>query len=204
MHPIKTAAAAVTLLLAASLPAAAEKLSLAEVSRYLNSFQTASGAFTQINDDGTISEGRILIKRPGRVRFEYKPPEEMLVVADGDTVGIIDGKSNEGPQGYPLNRTPLSIILARNVDLTRARMVTGHSSDGTTTTVRAQDPENPDYGSIELVFTANPTELRQWVINDSGGSRTTVVLGDLTTGVSIPNETFVIPGIGTGEGRVER
>ncbi|MFX0546176.1 LolA family protein [Roseovarius sp. S1116L3] len=198
MYPLRYIAAAMALILATALPAAAEKLPLTELSRYLNSFQTASGAFTQINDDGTISEGRILIKRPGRVRFEYKPPEDMLVVADGDTVGIIDGKSNEGPQGYPLNRTPLSIILARNVDLTRARMVTGHSSDGNTTTVRAQDPENPDYGSIDLVFTANPTELRQWVINDSGGSRTTVILGDLTTGVSIGNDSFVIPGIGTG------
>ncbi|SEK61032.1 LolA family protein [Roseovarius nanhaiticus] len=204
MPHIRTFLAALILVCAGALPAAAQKLPLSELSRYLNSFQTASGAFTQINDDGTISEGRILIKRPGRVRFEYKPPEEMLVVANGDTVGIIDGKSNEGPQGYPLNRTPLSIILARNVDFTRARMVTGHSSDGTTTTVRAQDPDNPDYGSIDLVFTSNPTELRQWVINDSGGSRTTVILGDLTTGVSIDNSNFVIPGIGTGGGRVER
>ncbi len=179
---------------AMSLPAAAEKLSLGEISRYLNSLVTAQGQFTQINEDGTISTGRILIRRPGRVRFEYDPPEAALVVADGATVGIIDPRSNDGPQGYPLNRTPLSIILARNVDLSRARMVTGHSSDGTTTTVRAQDPDNPDYGSIDLVFTANPVELRQWVINDSGGGRTTVVLGDLQTGVQLADEAFVIPG----------
>ena len=77
-------------------------------------------------------------------------------------------------------------------------MVTGHSSDGKTTTVRAQDPEHPEYGNIELVFTSNPTQLRQWVINDSGGSRTTVILGDLKTGVQIGNNKFVIPGIGPG------
>jgi len=203
MISMRLVAATLALTLAAAMPAAAEKLSLGEISRYLNSFQTASGAFTQVNDDGTISEGQLLIKRPGRVRFEYKPPEQMLVVANGDTVGIIDGKSNEGPQGYPLNRTPLSIILARDVDLTRARMVTGHSSDGTSTTVRAQDPENPEYGSIDLVFTSSPTELRQWVINDGGGSRTTVILGDLRKGVSLSNDSFVIPGIGTG-GKVDR
>ena len=179
---------------AMTLPAAADKLSLGQISTYLNSLGTAQGQFTQINEDGTISTGRILIRRPGRVRFEYDPPEAALVVADGATVGIIDPRSNDGPQGYPLNRTPLSIILARNVDLSRARMVTGHSSDGTTTTVRAQDPDNPDYGSIDLVFTGNPVELRQWVINDSGGGRTTVVLGELRTGVQIADENFVIPG----------
>lgn len=180
-------------------PAAAEKLSLNEISRYLNGFKTASGEFTQINDDGTISTGQIYIKRPGRVRFEYNPPEQILVVADGDTVGVVDGKSNTSPEAYPLHRTPLKIILARNVDLGRARMVTGHVSDGKTTTVRAQDPEHPEYGNIELVFTSSPVELRQWVINDGAGSRTTVVLGELNKGVSLDNERFVIPGKGSGQ-----
>lgn len=179
---------------AMALPAAAEKLSLPEISAYLNRLQTAQGAFTQVNEDGTISTGRILLKRPGRVRFEYDPPEEALVVADGDTVGIIDPRSNDGPQGYPLHRTPLKIILANNVDLTRERMVVGHASDGKTTTVRAQDPEHPEYGSIDLVFTGDPVELRQWVIHDGSGGSTTVILGDLRTGVRLADERFVIPG----------
>jgi outer membrane lipoprotein-sorting protein len=178
---------------AMALPAAAEKLSLGEISSYLNGLRTAQGQFTQVNEDGSISTGRIMLKRPGRVRFEYDPPESALVVADGDTVGIVDPRSNER-QGYPLHRTPLKIILERNVNLGRAKMVTGHVSDGTTTTVRAQDPDNPDYGSIDLVFTADPVELRQWIINDANGGRTTVILGDLVKDVRLADENFVIPG----------
>jgi outer membrane lipoprotein-sorting protein len=181
------------LLAAMALPAAAEKLSLGEISSYLNGLRTAQGQFTQVSEDGTISTGRILLKRPGRVRFEYDPPEEALVVSDGDTVGIIDPRSNE-KQGYPLHRTPLKIILANNVDLTRERMVVGHVSDGVTTTVRAQDPAHPEYGSIDLVFTADPVELRQWIINDANGGSTTVILGDLRRDVRLDNENFVIPG----------
>jgi outer membrane lipoprotein-sorting protein len=184
--------------LVAASPAAAEKLSLNEISDYLNGLKTATGEFTQINDDGTISTGQIYIKRPGRVRFEYAPPEQILVVADGDTVGVIDGKSNTDPEAYPLHRTPLKIILARNVNLAQERMVIGHTSDGTSTVVTAQDPEHPEYGNIELVFTADPIELRQWVINDNAGSRTTVVLGDLRRGVQIADGNFVIPGINKG------
>ena len=165
-----------------ALPAAAEKLSLPAISQYLNAMKTATGEFTQINDDGTISTGKIFIKRPGRVRFEYNPPEWTLVVSDGVHVGIVDAKSNQKSEAYPLSRTPLSIILARKVNLSQARMVTGHKSDGKTTTVTAQDPKHPEYGSIELVFTGNPVELRQWVINDNAGSRTTVILGALTKG----------------------
>jgi outer membrane lipoprotein-sorting protein len=172
------------------LAAAAQKLPLSDISAYLNKLQTAKGAFTQINDDGSISTGTIFIKRPGKVRFEYNPPESALVIAGSNTVVIYDKKSNQPAESYPLSRTPLSIILARNVNLGAANMVTGHSFDGTATIVKAQDPKNPQYGSIQLKFTGNPVELRQWVINDGNGSQTTVVLGDLQKGGTLSNNLF--------------
>lgn len=179
-------------LVAMTVPASAEKLSLSAISKYLNGLKTATGAFTQINDDGTISTGTIYIKRPGRVRFEYAPPDKTLVMAGGGTVAVFDPKTNQGPDTYPLSKTPLSIILARTVDLGRARMVVGHTSDGTTTTVTAQDPDHPEYGNIQLVFTASPIELRQWKINDDSGSTTTVVLGEMTKGRAIGDSKFNI------------
>lgn len=176
----------------AALPAAAQQLSLAEISAYLNSLQTAQGGFTQINPDGTISTGTIYIKRPGRMRFEYAPPDSSMVIAGGGQVAVFDPRSNTGPERYPLNQTPLSILLERNVDLSRRNMVTGLSSDGVTTTVTAQDPEHPEYGSIQLVFTADPVELRQWIVTDDTGGRTTVILNDLVVGGAIGDRMFNI------------
>lgn len=173
-------------------PAWAEKLSLNAISSYLNGMQSAKGSFTQVNDDGTISTGTIFIKRPGKIRFEYNPPDKTLVLASAGAVAIFDPKTNQGPETYPLNRTPLKIILAKNVDLGRANMVTGHSYDGTATIVTAQDPEHPEYGNIQLKFTGNPVELRQWIINDDSGSRTTVVLGALNKGGNMPLALFDI------------
>lgn len=180
------------LLLLLPLPAAAEKVPLADLSKYLNSLTTVEADFTQVNADGTISTGTIYIKRPGRVRFEYGPPDRSLVIAGGQNVAIFDTKSNQPPEQYPLKRTPLNLILAENIDLGRAKMVVGHSEDGTSTRVRAQDPENPDYGSIELVFTANPVELRQWVITDDLGAQTTVILGEMKKGGNLGARLFDI------------
>lgn len=183
----------VALLVALALPASAQQLSLDAISRYLNGIQSAQGEFTQINPDGTISTGTVYIRRPGRMRFEYDPPDGTLVVAGAGTVAVFDGGSNIAtPEQYPLAQTPLNIILERNVDLSRRGMVTGHSYDGTATTVTAQDPQHPEYGSIELKFTANPVELRQWVVNDGGGNRTTVSLGPLSTGGSLSARLFSI------------
>lgn len=180
--------------LVAATPALAAKLSLNEISRYLNSLQTAEADFTQVNDDGTISTGRIYIKRPGRMRFDYNPPEKTLVIVGSAQVAIFDGKSTSPtPEQYPLSRTPLSIILERNVDLGRRNMVVGHREDGPKTIVVAQDPENAEYGQIELVFTGPPVQLRQWIVTDGSGVKTTVVLGDLKTGGDFPTSLFNIP-----------
>jgi outer membrane lipoprotein-sorting protein len=180
------------LLAAAPLAAVAQALSLQEISAYLNGLTTAQGGFTQVNADGTIGTGTIYLKRPGRVRFEYAAPDRSLFIAGGGQVAVFDPGSNQGPERFPLSETPLSIILAENVDLTRSGMVTEHVSDGTSTIVRAQDPAHPDYGSIQLVFTADPVELRQWIVTDQTGSETTVILNDLRTGVQIGDRPFNI------------
>ncbi len=180
------------LALTACAPAAwaADKLSLTEVSSYLNGLKTAQASFTQINDDGSLSTGKLFMHRPGKMRFEYDGPDAGVVVAGAGAVVIFDPKSNQRPETYPLRRTPLSVILARNVDLGRANMVVGHSFDGTATIVRAQDPEHPEYGSIDLMFTDSPVQLRKWVINDDAGGQTTVVLGALETGVKLSSRLF--------------
>ena len=177
---------------AMTMPAMAEQLSLNALSAFLNDMKTAKAAFTQINNDGSVSTGHVYIKRPGRVRFEYDPPEKALVLASANTVAIFDGRSNQPPESYPLKRTPLSVILARNVNLGAANMVVGHEYDGTTTMVTAQDPEHPEYGNIQLRFTDSPIELRQWIINDGSGGQTTVILGEMESGLPLKNTIFNI------------
>jgi outer membrane lipoprotein-sorting protein len=199
-----------TLLLAASaallpLPALAQPIPLADLSQYFNGFRTAEAQFTQINPDGTIATGRLMIQRPGRVRFEYDPPDRNLVLAAAGSVNIFDARGNAGPSVYPLSRTPLNLILSERVDLTRARMVVGHFVDGPTTSVVAQDPDNPEYGQIRLVFSADPVELRQWVITDDTGRETTVILGQMRLGGSLSSALFDVDREMTARGyRVDR
>lgn len=173
-------------------PAAADPIPLSDLSAYLNGLSTAEAGFTQVNADGSTATGKLYIRRPGRVRFEYAPPDSTLVLASGGQVAIFDGKSNQPPEQYPLKKTPLNLILAAKVDLARAKMVVGHTEEAGTTRVLAQDPENPEYGSIELVFSADPVELRQWIIRDDAGSQTTVILDEMRKGGSLPTSLFNI------------
>jgi outer membrane lipoprotein-sorting protein len=179
-------------LAALGLPAHAEPVPLSALSAYLNSLTTAEADFTQVNADGSRSQGKLYIRRPGRVRFEYAPPDRSLVMAGGGQVAIFDAKSNQPPEQYPLRRTPLNLILAERVDLGQARMVVGHYEADNTTRVVAQDPDYPEYGTIELVFLNDPITLAQWIITDDLGSRTTVVLDRMVLGGNLPSSLFNI------------
>lgn len=175
-----------------ALPAYAADLSVAQISGYLNSFTTAQAQFTQINSDGSLATGQLSMRRPGRARFDYDA-DNTLVIAGGGQVAIFDPVSNTRPEQYPLSRTPLSHVLARNVDLARSGMLLDHGHDGASTSVTLQDPEHPEYGNIQLVFTANPVTLRQWVITNEFGDQTTVILGDMQTEISLSSQMFSIP-----------
>ena len=100
--------------------------------------------------------------------------------------------SNQGPEQYPLKRTPLNLILQKNVNLASAKMVVAHTSDGKSTTVVAQDPKHPEYGQIRLLFTSNPIELRQWVIVDGSGGETTLIQNEMTKGMPLRSTLFNI------------
>jgi outer membrane lipoprotein-sorting protein len=176
---------------ALALPASA-KVPLDRISAWLNGFETAEAKFTQVNGDGSVSTGKLYIRRPGRMRFEYDPPEPALVVAGGGQVAVFDTKSNLPPEQFPLRQTPLSVILARKVDLGASGRVISHFAKDGKTTVVVQDPEQPGQGHIQLIFSESPVELRQWIVMDGTGTETTVILGELRRGVDIPARHFNI------------
>jgi outer membrane lipoprotein-sorting protein len=186
----RTAVMAPFALFVLTMPALAEKIPLDRLSDYLNSITTVQTSFTQVNADDTISTGQIYIQRPGRMRFEYDPPDASLVLASGGMVAIFDAKSNQPPEQYPLSRTPLSLILDSQINLSRVALA--HDEVQAATQVVAQDPENPQHGSIALVFTDEPLALRQWVITDDLGRKTTVILDDLQLGAQFVPSQFAI------------
>ncbi len=186
-------AAAAALTVSAALPAQAnDARELARISAYLNSISTLEGVFVQIDPDGLLSEGRFLMSRPGRIRFEYNEPNPALVVADGFWVAVIDKRYDQIDR-YPLSETPLNLILKEDVNLSQEGAVERIERGDGQMRVLARDPDHPERGSITLIFGANPLELRQWIIDDAQGGVTTVALSEIRANVSISPKEFVIP-----------
>jgi len=191
MHSRRTFCLA-TLACLLPLPGAAQQAELARISAYLNGITTLTGRFRQTNPDNTVSEGRFYISRPGLLRFEYEVPQKVVVIADGVWVAVIDPASNQPANRYPLSETPLDILLRDRVDLTREGAIREVARMGDRIRVTARDPDAPENGTLSMIFTQAPIELREWIVIDGAGERTRVELSDIRRGVALERALFSI------------
>ncbi|MGF1446451.1 MAG: outer membrane lipoprotein carrier protein LolA [Pikeienuella sp.] len=197
MRPRALVSACLALTLAAvgplAPPAAAQvdQRDLLRISNYLNGLGTMTGEFVQIDPEGALSRGTFAMRRPGRLRFDYRPPNPALIVADGVWVGVCD-REIETFERFPLEETPLDLLLRDRVDLRTEGAVQSITRAEGQLRVRAIDPDAPEQGSITMIFSNLPLQLRQWVVVDAQGLTTTVALSETRGNVSVNPELFVI------------
>jgi len=173
-------------------PLRAEKISLFSLSSYLDSIKKVSGTFTQFNSDKTISTGRIFLFRPGRMRMEYKTPDNSLVIVGGSQIAVFDSKSNTDPRVFPLRKTPLNILLKKKINLKNSDIVIRHDEVENSTVVLLQDPKLSSYGSLKLVFVDHPVTLKQWVITNEMGDQTVLKFKDFINQPNMSSDKFNI------------
>ena len=173
-------------------PLRAEKISLLSLSSYLDSIKKVSSSFTQVNSDKTVSTGRISLFRPGRMRMEYKTPDNSLVIVGGSQIAVFDSKSNTDPRIFPLRKTPLNILLKKKINLIASDIVIRHEEVENSTVVLLQDPKLSSYGSLKLVFVDHPVTLRQWVITNEMGDQTVLKFKDFINQPNMSSDKFNI------------
>ena len=149
---------------------------VAKANEFLNSTRFMSADFVQIGPDGRRSEGLLVVQRPGRMLFRYKPPQHMEIIADGRSVAVRDQKL--GTQDlYLISQTPLKFLLADRIDLDKDTKVKRVEIDGRAATIEIEDKATLGGKSdITLVFNPESFELKQWTVIDPQGFRTLVSL----------------------------
>lgn len=185
----------------AALPAAAaepvkltpEQLaSVNAISEYLNSFKTLQGEFTQISPKGNMSQGVFYIAKPGKMRFEYAPPNPFLIVSDGTWLTIKNIKKEKGDQ-FPLSQTPLRLVLGNKVDIAKDTDIIDFQDQDGMTTVTVEDKKNTlGSGQLTLVYDQSRKALQQWIVTDGKGRKTTVSLENLQAGIEPDPKLFVV------------
>ncbi|WID94343.1 outer-membrane lipoprotein carrier protein LolA [Bosea vestrisii] len=159
---------------------------------YFNGFSTLQGDFIQFAADGRRFEGKLYIQRPGKMRFEYRPPVTMEVIADGTSVAIRDRKLATQDL-YSIGQTPLKFLLKEQMNLEKDTIVTGVSTKGDILSLKLEDRSTLGGTSkITLNFDLAANALRQWVVIDPQGYETSVSVYNLDTQRRPDQKNFVI------------
>jgi len=177
----------------------AQREDLARISAYLNGIGTLAADFTQISPQGGVSQGVFYLSRPGRLRFEYRPPSPTLIVATGGNIYVRNSRLNTVDR-YSISDTPLELLLTDNIDLARNPAILGvdriPGADGELEglALRARSSTNRMQDNITILFAVRPTfEIRQWTVRDAQGGNTQVSLSRIRRDVETPDSLFAVP-----------
>lgn len=170
----------------------ADRADVARVEDYLNGMSSVKASFQQYTASEGLAFGRIYLRRPGRLRVEYDPPSEILLIADGTLLSYYDAELNHIEQ-VPLNLSPMWFLLRKNVKLGGDVTITTFKRSAETVLIGLVQSDEPDAGQVLLELGDKPMELRQWTITDSAGSQVRVGLYNAEFGVPLDNALFATP-----------
>jgi len=196
-------ASAAALLLVVTLPAGAaptpppaapltaqDAAELQKITAYLDGIHTMTAKFEQATASGGAATGYVWLARPGKMRFQYDPPNELLLLADAFYIYSWDPELKQMSK-VGLKSTPAWFLLRQPISFTEGVVVTRFEHSGNTVQVSVVQSAEPDAGSLTMVFTENPLVLRQWTVVDQQGRVTNVALSEVQYGMTLDPKLFI-------------
>jgi len=168
-----------------------DRTEITRVEKYLNELLTLKSRFLQATSTGDFSEGTFYLSRPGKMRIEYDPPAELLIVADGTWLIYHDIELDQITH-LPLQTTTANILLEKKIrliggDLEVSKVEKAPGIIGITVV-----PSDEDTGQLTLVFSDKPLELKKWIVIDPQGITTSVSLLSTQRDISLDQKLFKV------------
>lgn len=163
---------------------------LAAAEKYLNGIHTLKARFIQTAPNGGQAAGTFMMRRPGRMRFDYDPPVTDFIVADGTFIHYYDGEMKQGSRTL-ISQSLANFFLRKNLTLSGDLEVTDVQRNGGLLMVSLAQTDDKGAGTLILGFVEKPVlELKKWRIVDAEGGITEVELFETRTGLKLDKDLF--------------
>ncbi len=146
----------------------------------------------------TVETGTVIIKKPGRMRWDYETPEKKLFISDGlrmyfyvpaDRQVRVSAMPDDGRVPTPI------LFLAGRGDLLRDFRVEEVAAPGGMPGTRALRlrpvQREPEYETLTLVVDASSYAWRQLIVVDGQGGTSTFSFTNLRENVGVADSRFV-------------
>ena len=164
---------------------------------YLDGLETITADFRQQIVDRDLepiddSSGRVILKKPGRFRWDYREPYERVISADGERVWLYEVDLEQVTirrLDAGLGETPAALLTGA-ADVLDHFDYRGSEVDGEIRWLRLEPrAAESDFSGIELGFAGD--DLRRIFLNDRLGQRTQIFLSNVDTATAVTDEFFV-------------
>ena len=156
------------------------------INDYLEDIRTLQANFSQTNNTGDIMTGVLFLKKPGKIRFSYDPPNNLQIVTKQQAVLIFDPKnSGSGPLTYPISSTPLGFLIKNDL----SSLIGENGKVFELDDFIFFEVHNPQY-HLRIEFSKNPLSLFGWEFKNKIGETVKVTLNDIQKNNYISNEIF--------------
>jgi outer membrane lipoprotein carrier protein len=199
--------AAVLVCTGQALPSAAQAPSAEDVARALqahyDTVRDFSADFVQAYQGGvlrqTVTErGRLIVKKPGMMRWEYQAPERKVLVSDGHKIYFHIEQDrqvivNDAPEDDRAATAALFLSGKGNLlrDFTVAYGTIEEAPDDVTVLRLTPRRPEPEYDWLLLAIDPPTLQFRMLVQVDALGGRSTFTFANVKENVGIADNTFV-------------
>ena len=146
------------------------------VLNFLQSFETLNAEFIQINSNGEVLSGKILITRPGKTRIEYDDVP-LLLISDGKRFASINNKIKT-ITFYNLADIPVSLFLYKDFEKKDIEVIGLYEKENQIK-IRIRHKKRKDESFLEIVFEKNPFLMKKWTIFQNPTNKIEVLLNTL-------------------------
>ena len=156
---------------------ASEKVNISQlkVENFFKTLKSMKANFIQVGPSGNVSNGKIYLDLPGKLRIDYEKPNDVLITSNGFWL-TIQNRNSKTTNNIPLNSSPFSILIKKKLDFDNKFLTTDLKNKSGIISLKISRRENNNVEGLTLEFLENPFNLKKWIIEDTFGETTTVLI----------------------------
>ena len=145
------------------------------VESFFKSLKSLEANFIQVGPSGDISNGKIYLDLPGKLRIDYEKPNNLLITSKGFWL-TIQNRNLKTTNNIPLESSPFSILIQKKFDFENKSLMTHLNNESGIISLKITGPGNNESEGLILEFSEKPFSLKKWLIKDTFGEVTTVLI----------------------------
>ena len=145
------------------------------VESFFKSLKSLEANFIQVGPSGDISNGKIYLDLPGKLRIDYDKPNNLLITSKGFWL-TIQNRNLKTTNNIPLESSPFSILIQKKFDFENKSLMTHLNNESGIMSLKITGPGNNESEGLILEFSEKPFSLKKWLIKDTFGEVTTVLI----------------------------